>query len=293
MRFGSRDTTGLSPAQAGQRMNPLSLYLPTAVDIGTISGSFRASATATASATNHTKGPWTQITAATSAEASMVVMTITTAVAASANNTSTLVDIGIGGSGSEVVVVPNIPVGYLNVGAVLFIPVAVPAGSRVAFRAQSAVTSKQVAAHFDFWAFPVGAKPPAATVSYTPDTATSQGVTLTVPGGNNTKGAWTEVVASTTVPLQAMLVAAQCAGSANTANNFTVDIGLGAGGSEAVIPGFADIGFGVGSTEIITNLYGWFPIPCNIPAGQRLAARYQASNSAGNGIDIIAIGVPK
>lgn len=96
---------------------------------------------------------------------------------------------------------------------------------------------------------------------------------LTAPGANNTKGAWTEVSASTPFDAAGFWVNVYHTG---TTGFQLLDIGIGGSGSETVLlpdwPLFRPaMPWGLGSQ--------W--IPLRIPAGSRVAARYQASGFAG------------
>lgn len=99
---------------------------------------------AIASGTADAKGSYAQLTASTSHDLAGVMVALDTQ-NATLNNTAFLVDIAIGASGSEVVIVPNIMVccgsGWLSPPVTPFIPVNIPAGTRIAARVQSNVAS--------------------------------------------------------------------------------------------------------------------------------------------------------
>lgn len=262
---------------------------PTIVDDGAVSASStRATATATASATPHTKGSWTEVIATTISPANLVLLYLTVATAANGVDTSTLLDIGIGAAGSEVAIVPDLAVGYAPVGLTYSIPVNIPVGSRVAVRCQSAVISKTVAVQVTFAQNPNGRRSASSLVSIGVDSATSHGVGLAAPGVAHTKTAWTQIIAATAEPFEAFLVGMQ--GNADLsfgAGAALVDIGYGAAGSEVVLA--PDLPLNMTSTEIIT---GQSPnlIPARLPAGTRLAARWQCASTS-NSLDVSLYGV--
>lgn len=246
--------------------------------------------TATASATPHTKGAWVEIDASLSAEAHLVFLEVSIATATNSTDTSTLLDIGVGGAGSESVVVANIPIGYTIAGHRMVIPVAIPAGSRVAVRCQSVVASKQVVAYFAFSDLDVANKPATALVTMGANLAASRGVSLSAPGAINTKGAWTEIEDATAQDFEALIIAIQGGGDATFATaDMLIDIGIGAGGAEVAL--FADIFAGASSNELFVTRILHMTRSAAIPAGSRLSARYQASAS-GSDVDMILIGVP-
>lgn len=289
------------PLQAAvDRAHGHGLFLPTLTgDAVTSSATTPLAATAVTGGTAHTKGAWVQVTAATTAPVHGFHLCIsTTANYAAATDTSTLLDIGIGGAGSEVVVVPNIGIGYQGPatganGTVTTVPVTVPQGSRVAIRAQSIRTSRNITV----WMTPIRSNTvtrlpaPTALIDLCANTATSYGVALSVPGGANTKGAWTQLTASVPQALQAVVLTPQAAAdtTVGTANGtMLVDVAVGASGSEQTI--ISNWPY-LQSTNEVGQYLAPTIWPVTVPAGARLAARYQTPNT-GNSIDLQVIGVP-
>lgn len=285
------------PLVAAQRRLRLPTYagkslLTDGVDATT---SLRARATATASGSAHTKGSWTQVIAATTSDAHVLWLALTVVTNANTVDTSTLLDVGIGAGGSEVVIVQNLAVGCkATTFANLYeIPVSVPGGSRVAIRCQSAVTSKTVACQLTLGTLPHSRLSPAAIDDLGSNTATSRGVTVANPAGANTKGAWTDIVTSTSKPYGALAIGVQDAGSTGiTAGDAVVDVGYSndAGSTYAVLSGGGDLPFRTTVSES-WDPYGTYLIPATIPAGSRLAARY-ARSAATMPLDVILYGVP-
>jgi hypothetical protein len=96
-------------------------------------------------ATANTKGSWVQITASTARAHAGLAVAATTQGNAARSDSRWLVDIGVGAGGSEQVLIPNLvffgsTAEVLIPGLTQFFPVAVPAGSRLAIRAQSDIT---------------------------------------------------------------------------------------------------------------------------------------------------------
>lgn len=96
----------------------------------------------TASASTNTKGSWVELTASASISSEWCVLSVLND---GTNGKNNLIDIGIGGSGSEQIIVPNLymPAGqtYQLTGGKCSFPLHIPAGSRIAARAQSDVAS--------------------------------------------------------------------------------------------------------------------------------------------------------
>ena len=245
----------------------------------------------TSSATAHTKGAWVQLDAATGFDASLLLLDI----AVQFQDTLYLFDIGIGASGSEQVLIPNLLVSQSTaVIPRLSIPISIPAGSRIAVRSQdnfgsstSFVSGMIIAGG---WA---GQSPFNTVNAYGPNTATSNGVIADAGATANTKGAWAQITASTASAMKAIMVSGirGVPGTAMTADFANlVDIGVGASGSEQVlIPNIVfqasiTTGGATGSPLVLSGLGTLFPrfippIPCDIPAGVRLAVRQQSTTT--------------
>ena len=93
--------------------------------------------------------------------------------------------------------------------------------------------------------------------------ASSDAIALTVAGAVNTKSAWTELIAST--PFDSFGIVVQ----GGMVNIGSFDIGVGAAGYEQIIISDFYQGFRLSGSKTM-----YFPIA--IPAGSRIAARYQS-----------------
>jgi hypothetical protein len=136
---------------------------------------------------------------------------------------------------------------------------------------------------------PLEGFPGIPTSSFESDYAASgdgftSGKTFTAGGSVNTKGSWTELIASTTKKIVALLISFGNIGTGAYDDMFLVDIGTGAAASEVVL---------------IPNLYFHReriyrqpnPSPVlffvSIPAGTRIAGRCQAAGVVSNAIQVI------
>lgn len=241
-----------------------------------------------ASATPHTFGAWLEIDASLSADSDGIFVFLVNNFGVGATDTSGVLQIGLGTAGAEVPWVSQL-VGYSVAGATLWFPGRIPAGSRVAARLQSIVASKNLGT--TMWSFlpAKSATSLGAPVSYGVNLATSMGVLLTAPGSLNTKGAWTQIVASTSTDLAALTFGVQGAGSTSMAGASTlVDIGVGPASSEVVVIGDVHVQGGTGESYDVRSPVAF---EVDIPAGSRISARYARANVA-NAIDLALVGAP-
>ncbi len=235
--------------------------------------------TITASATPHTPGSWVEMVPATSWVADMLWLQIGAQVATSATDTSSLVDIGVGGSGSEIVLVADIPVGYLLANSSPApLPRRVPAGSRLSLRLRSAVVSKTATAQLRLAGGGLHAQVGyGRSTTYGADQAASSGTAVTPPGATNTKSAWTVIDAATAHSMRAVTVCVTTRPDTSmTTKDCLFDVGVGEDGSEVVL--VADVVAAYGLSEAIIAPYVCQPV--DVPAGSRLVARYQSTSTA-------------
>jgi hypothetical protein len=257
------------------------------------------SVTATTDGVAHTMGAWVEVVASTSADIDgFYIGLYPTPNNSNTADTTTLVDVGIGAAASETVIAAGIEFGYQAQTVALPgacshpIPVHIPAGSRIAVRAQSARTAQAVTvAFFGALQAAAGVTCPSALVSYGVVSASSSGTVLTAPGSLNTKGAWLEIEDSTGVALQAIVVIAGpgTGGSLQATCGLLVDVAVGASSSEVVVA--ANITAQTTNTESAGRNANGSLFAVAIPAGSRLAARYQRSVAA-QACSVAILGVP-
>lgn len=243
---------------------------------GSLTGTTAGTAITAPGGTN-TKGAYTQLIASTSADAVGVMLTINTT---GSTMLFGLLDIAIGGSGSEVVVIPDLPIfrfSGLNTGFVpIFIPVAIPAGSRISARYQNdaaglsaSVSLELVAGNINFVASP-------RVTAYGISTSVSRGTTVDPGGTAHTKGAYAELVAATAFKSNWAVVTTFPDTTPVGEAGWLLDIALGASGSEVpiisnmLLRGSASYGTG----------HCRFALPLALPEGVRVAARLQCTSTA-------------
>lgn len=274
---------------------PLKTAPVQALDLsGNPSGATTTDVAVVGAGTAHTKGSWTTIIASTASDVSLVALR-TLVTNTSATDSSALLDIAIGGSGSEVVIVENLAVGYnSNAARMVYLPLNIPAGTRIAARVQGAQTSKSISIGMQTFGGETligGQSRPGGIDTYGANTATSRGVTLTA-GGANSMGSWFEITSSTPRAVRNLIVLLQGAGvTAMNSRNHLVDIGIGGSGSETVI---------VPNVYVVTNsaeaidVIAPIQVPnlnLDIPAGTRIAARHQCTTASDAQLDVIVYGI--
>jgi len=107
-------------------------------------------------------------------------------------------------------------------------------------------------------------------------TASSTGTALSNSGSANTKGSYTQLVASTPYDAQGLLVCLTTNAVA-AGQSYLIDIAIGGAGSEQVIIPNILVDPSGATGEL--GIAAYFPIP--IPAGSRIAARQQNSTTTG------------
>lgn len=227
--------------------------------------------TATASATPHTKGTWTELVTAADFEVGLINLVANSAVFGAGVLTSILCDIGIGASSSEKVIVPNLNYAGCDARTSVWCPVRIPKGSRIAYRIQGLVVSETLVALRPVL-IPASAhtSPGNVCTTYGADTATSKGVP--VIWGAGAWGAWTEITSSTTAPGRWAVLTAGIDTTTATAQTGGFQLGIGAGGSEKIVVPYALVGT-VSANEGVTWARFGTPFPVDIPIGSRLAVR--------------------
>jgi hypothetical protein len=225
----------------------------------------------------NTKGSWAQLGSSALAHAAKGVIVSIKGVG---NSFKHLVDIGVGTSGNEVVLLENVPWIFSNTATNVYrvyFPCDIPAGTQINVRSQTNQTGGGnclVMAHFlKAPMFPWAAG--SIVDDYGAVTATTLGTTVTAHASLHTKGNWAEITASTARAYKGLILTP---GYTSTGTNpyFFLDVGIGAAASEQVILENLDMtrGADIGSPAGLTV------IPCNLPAGTRVAMRCQSNVTA-------------
>lgn len=208
----------------------------------------------------NTKGSWVEIKSALPYDSIGLVVTFQTQ-----PNAYQVVDIAIGAGGSEQVVLPNWNLSSSLSGThannPMFIPLFIPAGSRVAARSEGSQGSAFATIKAVFlggaWG---GAQVPGQWKDYTQVASGPYGI-ATTPGGGS-KGSYAQIAAATAFTSRWMSVAVQ---GATSPEDINIDIAVGAAASEVIV--LPDLYYS------IENLGVQWAFPFTIPGGTRIAAR--------------------
>lgn len=259
---------------------PIGAGLANATDQGTVTASSRGTNLTTGAA--NTKGSYVQLVASTANDTCWCIVTIDNA---PAGGTDLSVDIAVGGAGSEVIVASDLKTqNQIGLAPRFSFPLTIPAGTRIAARAQSTAATTTVVAQVTLLDAAFHAQQGAPNLdTYGFASGTTLGTQLDPGATANTKGAYAQLTASTTNDLAGFFVAfdinGQSSGSTGIAE-YLVDVSIGAAASEKVIlPNIQLIG---DRQTIANNACYILPattdyLPIFIPAGTRLSARCQCS----------------
>lgn len=246
----------------------------------------------TASGSTNTKGSYAVASSSTPVASTGGILVSFTGVTA---NADTLFDIAVGANGAEQVIAENLLWdAALRCTIWMYLPINVPASSRVAARCQSTTASHscRVGIHLinqGPWAMPmVGSK----VVALGAATADSGGTALDAGGTANTFGSWAAL--STSTPNDIIAYRVLCGLGTNTVPascGFGLQLGIGGAGSEVVMSG--PIKFPCAGTGDVVGPTNPFWIPCQIPAGQRLSGRVMSSTTdvTDRIIDVVVYGL--
>jgi hypothetical protein len=248
------------------------------------------SITATSSVTIHTPGAWTELIASTSGDATLLVLNFG-GIQVSATETSLLVNIATGLSGSEAVVASGIAVGGAaghtdsGMNVVVYLPLRLPASTRVAIQCQSLISADTVAVRYSLYRLGALHMVPPTVDVLGSSTATSRGTVMS--GGS---GSYVEIIASTARDYRAICIVPSIASSTVGNITATYTAAVGGAGSEA------DIGSIIaryGATELVNMVPAAPPLPLAryIPAGSRLSVKHDIASGPGNYAACL-IGVP-
>lgn len=184
-----------------------------------------------------------------------------------------LADLALGGAGSEQIVIPNLGISSASQGSIvptpIFIPLLIPAGSRVSMRVQcsNGTLATLVKILFIAGSFSgIIGRSPSRYEDWGADTANSFGTAITA--GNAAKSAYTQLKAATGISTR--WVSLEMESVTANSNQATIDLAVGGAGAEQVV--IPDITFTNGclGSQVV--------LPLQIPQGSRIAARVASSS---------------
>lgn len=248
----------------------------------------------------HTKGAFSagQLIASTAFDACGITVILGNVGTAATTNTRMLVDIGIGGSGSEVVLIPNLLAGQAGAGnsasigpGIYYFPICIPAGSRLSARAQSVTASDtvNVQVHLHHHSQGAGRWFGQRVTAYGADEAASSGTSHT--HGNASYAASTQLSAAIANPIRFMQLGVDLL-TDTTGNTKRGLIRIAAGGSTNYVVN--NLPFRESTTlETMDFVYANFilgQMNFNIPAGSYLGVGAQM-NTTGEARGFVIYGV--
>lgn len=258
-----------------------------------------------------TLSSWVEIDASTTADMYGMLIGLPTT-RSSGQNSSAQIDIGVGAASSEVMVAERLSIGYgagspvptsvatngtiatLTGGQTVFVPIFIPAGSRVSFRMRD--VRNGIARYFAFewlgrpsFTVPIVARLDSIGLHAT---ATLCRGTSVVAGTSGSEGSWTELVSSTAAEYIGFTLGLQGGGGSIFDSDCVIDFGVGASSSEIAITELTNIPFRSNATEAVQGLPWGHMLPLNrpLPRGVRLSARITGAAASTGTFDIMLLG---
>lgn len=232
-----------------------------------------------------TKGSWSEFTSSCPMDVGGILVHVEGNSGNAFNNQ--LLDIGVGAAASETVILSNLLAcgkgqhGYYQ----CFIPLSIPEGERIAVRGQCNQASKNIGVILRLYGAVAGMPKFHRATTYGANTGDSGGVLIDPGATAHTKGAYSQIVASTTYDHKAFLVGFGLFDEA-TNTYWLVDIAAGAAASETVV---------VDNLILRRNGNARFPspvfyhLPLTVEAGTRLAMRCQCDLNTATVRDLDAV----
>lgn len=222
------------------------------------------------------KGSWTEVITSSNTDSDFVTITIDLT---DSTVEDILIDIGIGAAASEVAIIENLLYSGRGSTTVLpqiyQLPIRVQAGTRISARA-SADGAVTVGVGVELYVGGEKSFGYCCARGYGVNTGTHSGTAVDCGGTANTKGAWTELVASTTEDINGFYVFVGINDNLtiNIPGYRFVDIGIGAAASEAVIVS-NHAGYASTNEQSVQAVF----YDMKIPAGTRISARGQCPDT--------------
>jgi hypothetical protein len=264
-------------------------HIPAIHTSGGIVSASSSGTTVTTGSSAHTKGSWTSIVDPIPAGVTSFWLVVQQA----ADSHRWAFDVGIGpsGGGSEIALIPDLWVGWKGEHGAFRVKfnLLLPAGLRLSARAQSSGTSaKNSYVSVILCRGGIAAPPPYGKVTAYGVTVSgaTRGVEVDPGSSVDTKGSYSEIVASTANRIRQLYVSAGFPTSRSAATSpaitarayFLADIAVGGSGSE--VPRIADLPLAIDHHSDCVNgdpIIG--PFDVDIPASSRLAVRMQSSTA--------------
>lgn len=227
------------------------------------------------SGSSNTKGSWADIGGTTTLDYNAI-----TLIFANGNAADYMFDLGVSDGSNRWNLVSDLHLPFLRIAnehmLMVTLPLYVPSGTQLSGRIAASGASLVAAVQLIGHASGLGGAPGFSKCFPLFSPSSSRGVTIDPGGTANTKGSWTQVTSSTSEAAKAILGIIGHAGDVSRAAtaSMLLDIGIGAGGSEAVLYPDASFSWGATGDGPLNNIQ--VPVfACDVPGGSRLAARAQ------------------
>lgn len=254
------------------------LQISVGTDLGTVTATSTGPILTTGGST-YTKGSWTQIVASLAQDAAWLMFYIQTETSSGSNYA---VDIGVGGSGSEIAIVSNLFFSAESGGGHRYMfPLSIPAGTRVSARAAGSNASTTISIGLTVFSDSYqSAGCGSAIDTYGFSSATILGTSVDPGSTANTKGAYSQITASTLADIAGIFVLFDCQNDITGSGadcTFLIDVAVGSSGSEVVIVPNIPL-CSSQHTNASAQMAGFLPyLPIQIGAGSRISVRAQCS----------------
>lgn len=195
------------------------------------------------------------------------------------NSVQQFFDVAKGTAGSESIFLTNLAhaTSASQQCAVFYFPISIPAGTRLTAREQASQTGDTGSISLTLLSSGMSTPSPFSRITtYGATTSTTRGVLVDGGATANKKGAWAEIVASTTSSTKAIILVMTNGGLSRGQAHYLVDVGIGPAGSETVF--LPNLPFRVNATLNVTPQTSG-PWEVNVPAGNRLAVRMQTNTT--------------
>lgn len=239
---------------------------------------------------SNTLGSITQLIASTNIDADTIEVYLHSS-RTSATITDALVNVYIGGSGSEVVLLPNLQAGWLMQttsamapGLTYRLPVKVPLGSRISAAIQGVVASQTVYCLVTLANSGTASWSGSGVEAVGASTANSRGTVVTP--GSTSEGSWTTLGTTVRAFRQVFVVVSGNQDTSAATRLVSVDIGTGS----TLIPELENFTYQQDSSEYWTDMLTQ-PRWCSIPAGTVLQVRAQSSAAVVETVHVCLYGV--
>lgn len=249
-------------------------YIGPATDVG--SSTATSLGTTLTSGTTNTKGSYTQLVASTTRDTDYILLSASNS---PSNGFRLSIDLAVGGAGSEQIILPDFVVssGINSVNQVA-IPISIPAGTRLSARCQSSAATDQVSVNVVLCAGSMDFQPYDMVDTYGFTSGSTTGVTVDPGGTINTKGSYTQIVASTTRDHMGLFFIVDAGTrTVGVGQNWLIDVAVGAAASEQVL--IPNIMMAETGSAMVDTPSVWGPYPVQVPAGTRLSVRAQCTEN--------------